>query len=198
MTDDDRLMIDIQSGDPVAFERLVEKYQSPLIGFFFRNTHDRQLSEDLTQETLLRVHQQAWDYLAIGRFRSWMFRIARNLMIDDFRRRSSDALVRSVTGQADQEQDAMQRVADEILPAQENVLHQELAELVDEGLAALPEEQRLAFTLHHYVGLKLPEVAEIMETPLATCKSRLRLAREKLQAFLQSKGIRASAAVAND
>ena len=55
MTGDDELMIGIQSGDSSAFQELVDRYQSALIGFFFRNTRDRQLAEDLTQETLLRV-----------------------------------------------------------------------------------------------------------------------------------------------
>ena len=59
MTEDDQLMIRIQSGDSRAFEELVDRYQAALIGFFYRNTHDRQASEDLTQETLLRVFNQS-------------------------------------------------------------------------------------------------------------------------------------------
>ncbi|MCH8922627.1 MAG: RNA polymerase subunit sigma-70, partial [Planctomycetes bacterium] len=94
---DDQLMISIQNGDSRAFEELVERHQGPLIGFFFRNTRDLQLSEDLTQQTLLRVYSQSWDYLPVGRFKGWMYRIARNLMIDNFRRGSHDALVKAVT-----------------------------------------------------------------------------------------------------
>ena len=78
-SEDDQIMIRIQSGDPHAFEELVKLHQGPLIGFFFRNTRDAQLSEDLTQETLLRVYNQSWDYIPLGRFKGWMFRIARNL-----------------------------------------------------------------------------------------------------------------------
>src|SRR5262249_45109611 len=79
--DDDQLMICIQSGDSRAFDELVERYQGQLIGFFYRNTRDMQFSEDLTQETLLRVFNQSWDYLPVGKFRAWMYRIARNLLI---------------------------------------------------------------------------------------------------------------------
>ena len=96
MTEDDQLMVRIQSGDTRAFEELVDRYQAPLIGFFFRNTRDTQLSEDLAQETLLRVYNQSWDYLPVGRFRGWMYRIGRNLMIDNIRRQSHDALVKAV------------------------------------------------------------------------------------------------------
>ncbi len=60
---------------------------------------------------------------------------------------------------------------------------------MDEVLDEIPEEQRLTFTLHHYAGLSLPEVAEAMDTSLPTTKSRLRLAREKLQEKLLERGV---------
>ena len=56
MTEDDILMVRVQEGDSTAFDELVTRYQGPLLGFFFRNTRDRQLSEDFAQETLLRVY----------------------------------------------------------------------------------------------------------------------------------------------
>ncbi|MCA9079073.1 MAG: sigma-70 family RNA polymerase sigma factor [Planctomycetaceae bacterium] len=186
---DDQLMIDLQSGDSAAFEILVTRYQGSLIGFFMRNTRDIQFSEDLAQETLLKVYNQAWDYMPLGRFRGWMFRIARNLLIDNIRRRSNDALIRAVRRQPDEEQQALARVAAEILPPDDQVQATELARLVDELLCEIPDEQRQTFTLHHYAELSLPEVAEIMSVPLATCKSRLRLAREKLSEKLLSRGI---------
>src|SRR5579862_9529536 len=110
MSDDDKLMVRIQEGDGCAFEELVEQYQGPLIGFFFRNTRDHQLSEDLTQETLLRVFNQAWDYLPTGRFRGWVYRIARNLLVDNIRRQSHDALVHAFTRTHDGESDAINRL----------------------------------------------------------------------------------------
>ena len=189
MSDDDQVMIRIQSGDPRAFNELVERHQGSLIGFFFRNTHDKQLAEDLTQETLLRVYNQAWDYLPRGKFRGWMFRIARNLLIDSVRRQSSDALVHAFKGRRDDESDALARIAGEVLSAEEQANHRELAGMVDELLDQVPEDQRLTFTLHHFGGLSLPEVAEVMETSTATTKSRLRLAREKLREKLLQRGV---------
>src|SRR5260370_38116667 len=118
MIDGDQLMIGIQGGDSRAFETLLERYQQPLINFFFTNTRDRQFSEDLTQETLLRVYDQAWDYLPSGRFRGWMFRIARNLLIDNIRRPSHDALVRSVRGTGEEGRVRAAR-AEDIAPPQE-------------------------------------------------------------------------------
>ena len=95
-TDDDRLMIRLQEGDRAAFDDLVSRHQGDLYGFFVKNTRDPALAEDLTQETLLKIYGLAWDYLPLGRFRGWMFRIARNLLIDTVRRRGHDALVHAL------------------------------------------------------------------------------------------------------
>ena len=187
-SDDDRLMIAIQEGNSRAFETLVERHQQPLINFFYSNSRDLQFAEDLTQETLLRVHDQAWDYLPTGRFRGWMFRIARNLLIDNIRKRSHDALVKSVRGTGD-EHCVLAGLAGEVLAPDEQADQRELASLVDELLQELPEEQRLTFTLHHFTDLSLPEVADIMHSSTATTKSRLRLAREKLREKLSARGV---------
>jgi RNA polymerase sigma-70 factor (ECF subfamily) len=188
VTEDDLLMISIQSGEAGAFESLVERYQGPLIGFFFRNTRDMQLSEDLTQETLLRVFNQSWDYLPVGKFRGWMYRIARNLMIDNVRRQSHDALVKAVHGSSC-ENDALARLAGEVVPPEVQADYHEIARIVDELLEEIPEDQRLTFVLHHYAGLPLSEVADAMESSLPTSKSRLRLAREKLREKLRERGV---------
>ncbi len=189
MTDDDRLMIRLQEGDNTAFDELVDQYQSPLIGFFIRNTRDVQLAEDLAQDTLIKLYQQSWDYLPVGRFRGWLFRIARNLLIDDIRRKTHDALVRAVKRPRDADDDVLYRIAGELTSPEDKADQREVAKLVEAGLALIPEEQRQTFTLHHYGGVSLPEIAQIMDVPLPTAKSRLRLAREKLAETLRSHGI---------
>lgn len=185
---DDELMIRIQTGDSAAFAELVLRHEGSLLGFFIRNVRDRQLAEDLTQETLLKVFNQSWDYLPLGRFRAWMFRIARNLLIDDLRRRSHDALVRAVQARTPDDEDALARVAGDFVSPSDSVDSGELASIIDQVLDEIPADQRLTFVLHHHQDLSLPEVAEIMEIPLATCKSRLRLAREKLSEKLRARG----------
>ena len=189
MTDDDLLMIRLQEGDNTAFDELVDLYQSPLIGFFIRNTRDVQLAEDLAQDTLIKLYQQSWDYLPVGRFRGWLFRIARNLLIDDIRRKTHDALVRAVKRPRDEDDDVLYRIAGELTAPEDMADQREVAKLVEAGLALIPEVQRQTFTLHHYGGVSLPEIAQIMDVPLPTAKSRLRLAREKLAEILRSHGI---------
>lgn len=185
---DDELMLAVQTGETRAFNQLVSRYQGPLMGFFVRQIHDVQQAEDLTQETLLRVYNQSWDYLPRGAFRGWLFRIARNLLVDNLRRRSSDALIHTI--QPRQEEDELlQNMVGEIGSPEQVADIREVAALVDEFLKELPEEQRLTFILHHYNQLTLPEVADSLEANLPTTKSRLRLAKEKLRQKLQARGI---------
>jgi RNA polymerase sigma-70 factor (ECF subfamily) len=189
MTDDDQLMIRIQEGDVSALDALVNAHQSALVGFFFHNTRDVQLAEDLTQETLLRVYNQAWDYLPVGKFKPWMYRIARNLLIDSVRRQSHDALVKAVKGHSEAHDAALGCLVDEVISPADQAQHREFTDLIDGLLAELPYEQRQTFTMHHFSGLSLSEVADAMDTSLPTAKSRLRLAREKLQEKLQQRGV---------
>ncbi|MBS0205412.1 MAG: sigma-70 family RNA polymerase sigma factor [Planctomycetes bacterium] len=189
--EDDELMLRLQGGDEAAFEQLVSRHQSPLIGFFHRQLRDWQLAEDLSQETLLRIHGTAWDYLPRGIFKAWMYRIARNLLIDTTRRRAHDCLVHAAKGRHsdDDREEMISRLSGELPLPDEQIERREFAQVVDGLLQHIPEDQRLTFILHIYAGLSLPEVAEAMESNLPTTKSRLRLAREKLREKLAARGI---------
>lgn len=191
--EDDKLMYDIQGGDRTAFDRIVERHQKPLAHFFYRHLRDWQLAEDLTQETLIRVHNTAWDYLPRGCFKGWMYRIARNLMIDNTRRRSHDALVNAFRTQkpADDSEDILGQLAGDFVLPEDKADQNEFARIVNQLLPKIPLEQRMTFMMHHFSGLSLPEVADAMESNLPTTKSRLRLAREKLQELLATRGIHA-------
>lgn len=190
LIDDDGLILRIQDGDNQAFEILVNRYRGPLVGFFIKNVRDRELSEDLAQETLLRVYKQAWNYLPRGKFRGWMYRIARNLIIDSFRRQSHDALVKASTSSGNEDSnDPLNRIAGDTATPHDSANQRELAGMVTEELEKIPEDQRLTFTLHHYCGLTLSEIADVMETSVPTSKSRLRLTREKLSEALLRRGV---------
>ena len=191
-SEDDQRMIRMQEGDSTAFNELVSLWQGPLFGFFLRNTRDEHLSEDLVQETLLRLYRNCWDYLPKGLFKGFLFRIARNLIIDHSRRTINDVLIRRVRGRAvgrdGEEFDMMQLVPEDIASPIDRVMVQEIASAVQEILQELPEEQRQTFLLHHYESLTLSEVAVAMQTSLPTAKSRLRLVKEKLRNLLVCRG----------
>jgi len=166
-------------------------WQQRLLAYFLRNTRDAQLSEDLVQETLLRVHKAAWDYLPTGSFKGWIFRIARNLLIDHTRRASNDVLLKRVSPGSNSSGDTFDPLVllqdDRVSPMQ-SAQTKEVAAIVSQLLEQLPEEQRQTFQLHHYESLTLPEVADAMQTSLPTAKSRLRLAKEKLRYLLSCRG----------
>lgn len=190
--DDDQRMIRLQEGDPDAFDEIVAEWQSPLYGFFFRRTRDVQRSEDLIQETLLRLYRKCWNYVPTGCFKGWLFRVANNLLIDSVRKRSGDALIRPVTVVAGADGEAtelLNLLPDDVASAESRVSQQELSEIVGELLEELPEEQRQTFLLHHFDSLTLSEVADVMHTSLPTAKSRLRLAKEKLRYQLACRGL---------
>jgi len=83
----------------------------------------------------------------------------------------------------------LSRLSSEVMRPDEIADQRELSEIVDEVLPQIPEDQRVTFILYIYVGLSLPEIAEVMEANLPTTKSRLRLAREKLRVQLSKRGI---------
>lgn len=189
--EDDQRMIRLQEGDPDVFDEIVQTWDRPLYGFFFRNTRDAQKSEDLVQETLLRLYKKSWDYLPTGRFKGWLFRVARNLLIDSVRRASHDALVRrvSVAVSSDGETtDILNLLPADVVSAEAKTMQGEVADAVQEMLDDLPEEQRQTFMMHHFDGLTLSEVADAMHCTLPTSKSRLRLAKEKLRYQLSCRG----------
>ena len=185
MNEDDQLMIRLQGGDSSAFDELVQKYQSALVGYFYNHTRDIQLSEDLTQETLLRVYSQSWDYLPSGRFKGWMFRIGHNLWIDDFRRRTNDALVKAIKGNSGDGNDYIARIASGLISPDQQVDRQEVNQEIQRVLTQIPEDQRSTILLHYFNGLTLEEVGDVMECSVSTAKSRLRLARQKLKDLLK-------------
>ena len=188
-TDSD-LMTQVREGREAALGELFERYHVTLFRFCLRMTGNRAVSEDLVQDIFMRMLKHRKSFRPNTTFTPWMYRIARNLLIDNIRRQSHDALIRAVKGRSDEdERDLMAQVAEDLLPPEVRAGQSELADLVDELLRELPEEQRLTFLLHHFSQLTLSEVADVMETSLPTTKSRLRLAREKLQAMLAPRGV---------
>jgi RNA polymerase sigma-70 factor (ECF subfamily) len=190
--EDDQRMIRLQEGDARAFSEIVAVWQEPLLRFFYRSTRDAAISEDLVQETLLRLYRTAWDYLPQGLFRGFLFRIARNLLIDHCRRQVSDLLVRSVRHRQSIDRDSdgnwVAELPGSTRTAESAAEDHEVDVLVRRLLEDFPEEQRVTFTLYHYESLTLPEIADATNAGLSTTKSRLRLAREKLREQLTARG----------
>lgn len=185
------LMLRVKRGDRDAFAALVEKYKQPLFNFIFRTLRDETEAEDVTQNVFLQVYKSRARYERTAKFSTWLFTIARNLCLNEIRRRSrhpADSLEEPHSEHEDQPQ---RQYEDRkvFLPA-ENVLHGELARKIEEALAELPENQRTAILLCRQDELSYEEIAEVLGCSLSATKSLIHRGREtlkeKLKPYLQT------------
>jgi RNA polymerase sigma-70 factor (ECF subfamily) len=169
----DLVLVDgILRGDDDAFRRLVERYQRPLYWVAFDVLMDGDEARDVVQETFIRVHGALDRFDRRRDLMNWMFRIARNLAIDHFRRRRRRAIPVEDPGAA----------ADADLPGRPAPHPEhpdpELADQVAAVLADLPVEYRLSLTLREFHGLAPREIARVTDCSYPTARWRLHRARK--------------------
>jgi RNA polymerase sigma-70 factor, ECF subfamily len=155
--------------DPDLLDRLIEQYQHRLLRYLLYLTGNRELAEDLFQETWIKVLERGSQYDGEHNFSTWLFAVARNLSIDQLRRKKTASLD-SMAG----EDEAPLEIADTTqLTAFEVVAQKELSERVQAGLIAIQPEYRETVVLRFHEGLSLDEIAQVTGAPLGTIKSRL-------------------------
>lgn len=160
----DEIARGLRRRDPDLLDSLIEQYQHRLLRYLISLLHDRQTAEDIFQETWIRVLEQGHRYDPRHNFVTWLLTIARNLAIDNMRRKRPDAL-------------------EDLSPACEPetagpgafdiAVQQERAKRLDVALDRIPAEQREAILLRFQEGMSLDEIAAVTASPLSTVKSRL-------------------------
>jgi RNA polymerase sigma-70 factor (ECF subfamily) len=179
---DEQLMEKVMSGDENALGLLVERHHSPLLGYLYRlNNGDRALTEDLVQEAFLRILGRA-SYQPGRPFKPWLYAIATNLARDYYK---SAARRYSVTASAEDER--LSSVLDNGPGPEELVLSAEKGSEVAAALGQLGPEYRAALLLRFYNGLSLQEIAQTLDIPLGTVKSRLSVGTHRLRELLKPK-----------
>jgi RNA polymerase sigma-70 factor (ECF subfamily) len=179
---DAALMLRVKRGDRAAFGTLVEKYKQPVMNFIFRTLRDETEAEDLAQNVFLQVYKSRDRYQRTAKFSTWLFTIARNLCLNEIRRRSrhpADSLEESHSENEDQPQ--RQYEDKKVSLPTENVLQGELARKIAEAVAELPENQRTAILLCQQDELSYEEIAEILDCSLSATKSLIHRGRETLK-----------------
>ncbi|MBE7941954.1 MULTISPECIES: RNA polymerase sigma factor RpoE [Ramlibacter] len=174
------------AGDQRAFGLLVLKYQRRIERLVGRMVRDTDLVEDIAQETFIRAYRALAQFRGEAQFYTWLYRIAVNTAkkaLVDLRR---DPLVSetALRGGSDEE-DETSSVENELTSAEtpETVLAaKEIAATVNSAMEALPEELRQAVTLREIEGLSYEEIAEVMDCPIGTVRSRIFRAREAISA----------------
>jgi len=188
---DAALMLRVKRGDRAAFAELVEKYRQPLFNFIYRTLRDETETEDVAQNVFLQVYKSRDRYERTAKFSTWLFTIARNLCLNEIRRRTrhpADSLEETHAEYDDQP--SRQYEDKKIFLPTDNVLHSELAQKIEAALAELPENQRTAILLCRQDELSYEEIAAVLGCTLSATKSLIHRGREtlkeKLKPYLQT------------
>jgi RNA polymerase sigma-70 factor (ECF subfamily) len=155
--------------DPDLLDHLIEQYQHRLLRYLVYLSGNRELAEDLFQETWIRVLERGHQYDGEHEFSTWLYAVARNLTIDYMRKKSP----LSLDGLMEDEEHAPLEPADTRPMAWEVVQQHEQAERISAALVSIPAEYRETVVLRFQEGLALDEIATITGTKLGTVKSRL-------------------------
>jgi RNA polymerase sigma-70 factor (ECF subfamily) len=183
---DAALMLRVKRGNRAAFAELVDKYKQPVMNFIFRSLRDEAEAEDLAQNVFLQVYKSRGRYKQTAKFSTWLFTIARNLCLNELRRRSrhpAESLEETHTEYEDQP--ARQFEDKSQIAAPDEVLHGELAEKIEEAIAELPENQRSAMLLCRQDDLSYEEIAKVLRCSLSATKSLIHRGREALKEKLK-------------
>jgi RNA polymerase sigma-70 factor (ECF subfamily) len=181
---DEDLLIRFCRGQKEAFGVLVRRYERELYGYLRRYLGDGSLAEDVFQNTFLQLHVKSSQYEAGRPVRPWLYTIATHQAIDALRRNGRHQAV-SLEQQVEPNEGELRGLL-ELLESREPdplqmVTAQERREQVRAAVEKLPDFLKQVLLLVYYQGLKYREVADILEIPVGTVKSRLHAALVKLQ-----------------
>jgi len=184
---DQEIVVLARAGEEAAYRELIRRYERPLFSLLYRMVRDRELAEDLAQETFIKALNAIESYRPEFKFSSWIFKIANNAAIDHLRRRELDTL--SLEGSPHAETpEAMEATALQIGDRQESPLDtveaKELGGQIEAAIAKLRPEYRSCILLRHVEGRAYEEIAQILNLPLGTVKTYIHRARNELRQAL--------------
>lgn len=170
----------LRKGDLDALAALIEEYQGRLYRYLVRLLRDAATAEDLFQQTWLRVAERIKSYDPKRSFENWLFTVARNLAFDHLRRHRPESLDEPLpSGES-----RLEMLAAEGSGAAESVIAHERSAQLAAALELLPVIYREVLSLRFEEDLKLEEIADLLQIPLSTVKSRLRRALEDMRELL--------------
>jgi len=177
-----------RDGLETAYRELLRRYQRPVFSLIYRMVRDRELSEDLTQETFVKVLNALDRYRPEFKFSSWIFKIANNAAIDQLRRKELDTL--SLEGGPDAvTPDRIEATSLQVGDLSESPLDElearELGSAIETAIGQLRPEYRACIIMRHVDGRPYDEIAEILDLPLGTVKTYIHRARAELREMLE-------------
>lgn len=179
---DERLLEHALEGDGACFGELARRWQRRIYGFICRYVGNREEARDLTQDTFAKAFQNLDRLADSRRFPSWLYKIALNECRMRFRRQNRGVIVPLEEYVQREERGGFPTpTPEDTLEAGENV------RILRQAVAQLPEEQRVVIVMKEYQGLKFHEIAEILDLPLSTVKSRMYLGLKTLKKLVERK-----------
>jgi RNA polymerase sigma-70 factor (ECF subfamily) len=168
-----------KKGDYRAFDLLVLKYQSRIVSIAFKFVKEIQLAEDISQEAFIKAYRSIDSFREESAFYTWLYRItantAKNYLVYKGRRKESSISEMSISENEDFYELPTNDSPEQILMAQS------LKDTIYDALSNLPEDTRTALSLREFEGLNYEEIAEIMNCPVGTVRSRIFRGREALE-----------------
>ena len=173
------LVIRVCQGDQEAFRLIFDRYSRPVIGFIYDMVSDRELAEELAQETFVRAFRAIHRMKPETKLSTWLFGIARNVARESLRARTRANM------QVTLEHELVMDVSDQQPVPVDRLLSKELNELIHRALEALDDDKRLVFTLKVFHQCSYEEIAEITGFSLAKLKTDLHRARAEMRRRIQ-------------
>jgi RNA polymerase sigma-70 factor (ECF subfamily) len=175
-----RFLDRLRAGDAPAFEELVMTYQHRVFGVALRMLGNRAEAEDVAQEAFVRAHRALGEFRGDAKLSTWLYAITSRLCLN--------RLASGERRMARQGEDALLRLSDAGPRPDAALERRELETALGRAIAELPEDRRIVVVLRDIEGLSYEEIAQVLELPLGTVRSRLHRARaelkEKLERFL--------------
>ena len=179
---DEALMQAFARGNMNAFEQLYDRHETGVWRFVFRSVQNNAVTDDLVQELWFSVTRSAASYEPTAKFKTWLFTMARNRVIDHVRTSKNHA---SIDAENEEGESMFSDLAAESrLGPMRQVSSREQAKALLDAIEQLPEDQREAFLLQAEGDMSVEEIAAAIGVTFETAKSRLRYARNKLKALL--------------
>ncbi|HWB58306.1 MAG TPA: sigma-70 family RNA polymerase sigma factor [Chthoniobacteraceae bacterium] len=181
--DQDMLWMEkVKQGDQEAFRELIETHQARVIGTVAKMLGDDTDSEDIAQQVFIRVWNSAARYQPTAKFTTWLFKITRNLVFNELRRRKRHPATHL---EQHEEEHAFQTPDPNPSSPATNLLDGELQEAIQRAIDSLPEAQRMAIILRRYEEMSYEEIADVLKLSVPAVKSILFRARADLRERLQ-------------
>ena len=185
MDEDKELIERALKGEAEAFEMIIQKYQTTLFNYIGRMVGERELALDFTQEVFIRTYSSLHTFKPQYKFRTWLFKIASNFVIDYWRKKKLETY--SIDQPFGDDEKASFQIPDDEPSIAKKYELAELKERIEQALKKVPPSLRELFVWRHINDFSYDEMAEIKGVPVGTVKNRVFQAKELIRSLLEEK-----------